>query len=178
MSYLVRKISRRENIDKIKNTNDIKELDADVIMQEFRTAQNAISTWSIDELNNNCINQAVLAIATASSDLETMHFIIINTDYLEQLGLDMNAEKKGDTPVEDLREIHRDITNLKYGTIDKLIIMYNNIASENDADKYIITKKRNEIKLIVKQALSQNRINIDASNDHIRPKLIKLIEQQ
>ena len=87
MPFLVRKILKDESIEHIENiTNtDYLHQSADVPTTEFRTKHSALSTYMINDLNE--LDRAVLAIATTSSKLSSMEFIILDTEILNTIGL-------------------------------------------------------------------------------------------
>ena len=87
MPFLVRKILKDESIEHIENIKDADFLhqSADVPTTEFRTKHSALSTYIIDNLNE--LDKAVLAIATTSSKLSSMEFIVLDTEILRAIGL-------------------------------------------------------------------------------------------
>ena len=117
MSYLVRKLYKRENIEKIGQADSVETMYADGAVGEFRTNSGTLSTWEIQSLEQ--IDDAVLAILVTSSDITKMDFVIINTKLLDTNGLLYNRTYAGqDIAVPDLQDTHFDILDI---TIPKLI---------------------------------------------------------
>ena len=65
MSYLVRKLYKRENIEKIGQADSVETMYADGAVGEFRTNSGTLSTWEIQSLEQ--IDDAVLAILVTSN---------------------------------------------------------------------------------------------------------------
>ena len=67
MSFLVRKLNKRDQLNTLVDYEDIGNIYADVPTNEFRTTKGTLSTWIIDTLED--LDDAVLAIAVSSSKI-------------------------------------------------------------------------------------------------------------
>lgn len=67
MSFLVRKLNKRDQLYQLIEKESIEDIYADVPSNEFRTTKGTLSTWIIDTLDN--LENAVLAIAVSSTKI-------------------------------------------------------------------------------------------------------------
>lgn len=172
MAYLVRKLFKRENVEKIGKSDSIDTMYADGPVGEFRTTDGTLSTWSIDSLDK--LEDAVLAIVVTSSDISKMDFVIIDTEILDKNGLDYKQTYAGQKiAVPDLQDTHYDIVGI---TLHKLFdctkvlkVVYQN---DNNDDIYIVRYAAGEIKDLLNKANSENRLDLTILN----PKLQKYLK--
>ena len=168
MSYLVRKIIKRENIDEIGETANINEMYADAATYEFRSKNGMLSTWMIDSIEK--INDAILAILVTSNKIDTMDFILLNTEVLKKYQLEYKRTYAGlDIAVPDLQDTHYDIYNI---TIPKLIncvsVYKDTFLSDNKQEIFIIRKIEQELINILKEAHENNRIVFEKLNKGVK----------
>lgn len=126
MSYLVRKITRIKWLGEIKdNPFDIP---ADTITSELRSMHNTLSVWEIKQ--EESIEQAVIALATAGDRLDTIDVVWIPKNELQKKQIEC-VGTPGNTPIKDLQDTHIDLSNMNYfkiGLFAESII--NNIAAQ------------------------------------------------
>ena len=171
MSYLVRKLYKRENIEKIGQADSVETMYADGAVEEFRTNSGTLSTWEIQSLEQ--IDDEVLAILVTSSDITKMDIVIINTKLLDTNGLLYNRTYAGqDIAVPDLQDTHFDIIDI---TISKLIncskVFKQIYIDDNDEGKLIVRYAIGELKDLLIKANENKCIKLELLN----PKMKKVL---
>ncbi len=163
MPFLVRKILKDESIEHIENiTNtDYLHQSADVPTTEFRTKHSALSTYMINDLNE--LDRAVLAIATTSSKLSSMEFIILDTEILNTIGLKYEQTYPGmEIPYEEMQDFHYDIVNVNIENLSKCLEAYKKtMERDNNMSIYLIDYAEGKIKDLVKTAIRQKKFNVE-----------------
>lgn len=109
MSYLVRKINKAKwyQID-IENDNNVS---GDAITNCLKTNKNTLSVWKIETEDD--LDQAILALVANQDHLDTIDIVILEESSLLEYNLNIVASP-GDTPVESLKDAHRDISELTF----------------------------------------------------------------
>lgn len=163
MPFLVRKILKDESIEHIENIEDTDYLhqSADVPTTEFRTKHSALSTYIINNLEE--LDKAVLAIATTSSKLSSMEFIILDTAILDAIGLKYEQTFPGmEIPYEEMQDFHYDIVDVNIENLSKCLEAYKKTMELDDNKSiYIVDYAEGKIKDLVKTAIEQKKINMD-----------------
>ncbi len=169
MSFLVRKLNKRDCLDALLKNDNIEETLADVPTSEFRTKEGALSTWiinSIDELDN-----AVLAMAVSSTKITKMDFIIIDTKLLDEMELEYKQTHAGmEIPIDDLQDTHYDIIGISLKKLVECAKVYRTILSNEDSEeeKYIVRVTEAEIKEKLKKAILDNRVDKSKANKPLK----------
>jgi hypothetical protein len=148
---------------------DIHQLRADAIA-DVRTFNDSLSIWSVASDSESNINEAVLALATASgqSSFDKMDVAIFSADDLSQRGLLLeNAD--GDTAVMELRKTHQNIVGLTY---DSLTIVMN-LISEITFNSRQVRRSGKAIENLIKT--NYNRIDLSVFTDDSMKEKIKKI---
>lgn len=169
MSFLVRKLNKRDKLCALGACECIEDVFADVPTNEFRTTDGALSTWKIDTIED--LENAVLAIAVSSSKISKMDFIIIDTELLEQNNLDYMQTYAGmEIPIPDLQDTHYDIVDISLKKLLDCSNVYKKIiVEENDEEEnFIIRFTEAEIKEILKKAILQKRVNKEKATKSIK----------
>lgn len=175
MSFLVRKINKRDQLNMLLESKNIEDIFADVPTSEFRTTKGTLSTWIIEKLED--LDNAILAIAVSSSKISKMDFIVIDTELLDKNGLEYKQTYAGiDIPIEDLQDTHYDIVNISLKKLANCVNVYKTILLKEDVDeeKYIIRFTESEIKEKLKEAIMQNRVDKNKASKSIREIIEKL----
>lgn len=115
MSYLVRKINKAKwyQID-IENDDNVS---ADAITNCLKTSKNTLSVWKIETEED--LDQAVLALVTNQDHLDTIDIVILEESSLLKYNLNIVASP-GDTPVENLINAHRNISDLTFSKLGEV----------------------------------------------------------
>ena len=160
--YLIRKINKAKwfQIDIMKD-NDVA---ADAITNCLKTTRNTLSVWNIE--NEDDIEKAVLAIASSLEHIETIDIVILNTDALLAFGIHI-ITSSGITPIESLKEIHRDLSGL---TFSKLGQIKDHIVERIRNDK-LKRYTKGKLKKILLDAINKGVLEIEDLNDSVRNKL-------
>ena len=161
---LIRKINKSKwfQID-IKNDDDVS---ADAITNCLKTTKNTLSVWSI-EIEED-IETAILAIASNLDHIETIDVVILNDEKLQEYGIKI-ITSMGNTPIDSLKEIHRDLAEL---TFSKLGQIKDHIVERIRNDKIKRFTKR-DLKKILKNAIEKGFLELDDLNDSVRNKIIR-----
>lgn len=127
-------------------------------------AKHSLSVWEV--ISETDIDEAVLAIVSGGDHLEAIDVVLMSSDYLTEKGINC-VRTNGSTPVGDLVEKHIDLSNLTYKSLG--IVAYHIVDKINDqkVKRYTIR----QLKEILNQAISQNRLTPDKLKDSIREKL-------
>ncbi|MBN1570613.1 MAG: hypothetical protein JXA73_22410 [Acidobacteria bacterium] len=159
MRLLVRKIEAAKW-----RQNDIingAEVSADAITGSLKTASNSLSVWMIE--SESALNDAVLAFVAEGQHVESMDFAYFDQSALEAVGLQI-VNSLGRTPIEDMKQSHRDIVALTYRSLG---LMANIIV-----DCFRTEKTRRFTKLalqnLLREAIQNKRLNPLELNPKIR----------
>jgi len=160
--FLIRKINKSKwyQID-IKNDDDVS---ADAITNCLKTTKNTLSVWSIE--NEEDIEKAILAIASNLDHIETIDVVILNDEKLKEYGIKI-ITSMGNTPIDSLKEIHRDLSEL---TFSKLGHIKDHIVERIRNDKIKRYTKGN-LKKILKKAIDKGFLELDDLNESVRSKI-------
>ncbi len=113
------------------------------------------------------VEDAVLAMASAPNyqHLEKMHFIVISKEEFELVGLSLELSP-GETPVEDLKTRHINVTDLSLDGLSKVAIL---VAAKVRTDVTSChTFSKAQVRGIIQSAISNNRLTEQDLHEHIR----------
>lgn len=162
MSLLVRKIERAKWMQ-----NDVlgrEDVSADAITNCMKTKANALSVWEVTEEGN--VPDAVLAIASEFQHLDTIDVVILHQAAIADAGL--HVEKtEGRTPVKELLETHRDITNLGYSSLGTLA----GFIVDGFRDDRVKRFTRGQIRRLIKEAIESGRLDKEELQKAVRSKI-------
>lgn len=162
MSYLVRKIARAKWT--LPNDNGIDDnpfdIAADAITIDLKTISNSLSVWEVKD--EQSLDNAVLAIACAGNQLDTIDVVWIEKNEIEQKGLEYQASP-GLTPVEHLVNTHIDLTKLTYYKIGLLAETINNRIADGKIKRY----SKGEIKKLLNAAIQNGLVKKEQLLDSI-----------
>lgn len=174
MAYYVRKLNKKNSLEKIQQAHSIPDVVADVL-NEFRISSGELSVWKISDITD--INTAILSIAITSEKLDRTDFLLIDEDIVSQCGFAVVQGPSGQQLCDDLENNHYNITNLTVGNIDKCVEIYSKVIDGLDlskVNKLIPRKTEAEIGQLIHDALSSNKI----SEDDINPNCLKYINEK
>lgn len=160
--YLIRKINKSKWLQI--NILEEDDVTADAITNCLKTTKNTLSVWEIE--NEYDINDAVLAIVSNQDHIETIDVVILSDIELSNQGITIIASS-GNTPIESLRDIHRDLTQLTYS---KLGVIKDHIVERIRNDK-LKRYTKGQLKKILKNAIEQGLLELDDLKDSLRKKL-------
>lgn len=174
MAFLVRKLIKRDRLIVLENEDEIGNILADIPTTEFRTNDGTLSTWRIESLEE--LDDAVLAIAVSSSEISKLDVIVLDTNLVEKNGLSFSYTYAGvDIPVPDLQDLHCDIQGITMQKLFDCALLYREIIiSEPDEGKYIVRYSAGEVKKLLKNAISSNRVDRTKATKKIAEEIDKL----
>lgn len=171
MSILVRKITKSKWPDSIclgvESETMIEEVPADAITSCLRTSKNTLSVWEVE--NEEGLEEAALALVTSAQKLENIDIIYIDKAILLDYKFIIKDDVPGATSVEDLKNTHRDISDLNYKRIGEFAYI---VAKSISNSKFKRFTRKKLIKIINK-AIDENRLQIDTLNDNIKKDILK-----
>ena len=171
MALLIRKISRSKWPPCDLDVFDVNQLQADTISGDLKTQKNTLSTWEIEDIDS--LEEAVLALVSGSDKIDTMHVIAIRFDDALNNQLKI-VSTEGNTPISELRGIHRDIADLNYkalGTFAKLVI----VALKENRVKTFAVK---ELREILKKAIEQGRLKLSDVKPTLKEDIDKFLNKK
>ncbi|CAH6248598.1 hypothetical protein V5043_23310 [Enterobacter kobei] len=134
MAYYIRKVTPTKwNGEKPDDGNYLK-LGTDGVTNCCRTTDNELSIWKTDSNDPQSDENKTLlaAIATGSDRPATMDFIFISDTELQENELSLK-ETPGKTPIESMRNLHRDIDHLDIDKLGKLgMLIHEKVNSDDD----------------------------------------------
>lgn len=151
MPLLVRKINR----SKWNNADDnVFNLSSDAISNCLKTTRCTLSVWKITSEEE--LDEAVLALISNGSKLETIDVVTLDGDYLLKVEV-TGEETEGITKVPDLVNNHMDLNQLNYykiGLVAEHIIQRIKLKK---VKRYTIE----ELKKILQNAIQADRLKIE-----------------
>lgn len=161
MSKLVRKINRNNWPDKL---DDISSLGADAITQCLKTKGNAISVFQIP--SEDQLDEVFLALTSNADHVETTDLVAMDQDQILELGMSI-SQTPGNTPIDDLKKIHHDITEQYYSTLALIASHVFECVCSNHWKR----RTRGELKSILLKAIDEERLNPSMLKDGVKKDL-------
>lgn len=160
-SKFIRRVTKskwQNQLDKLSNI-----ISADAITSCLKTKDNEMSVWSVDN-----IEDAILALASTNTSIAIVDIVELDAKRLNQLKFKVH-QKNAKTPAEQLNNKHYDIVGLNYTTLG---VIANEIASETTKNsEYIKRYSAAAVKKILKDAITDGKIKMDALDENLRKKL-------
>lgn len=164
----IRKLSKKSNLFKIKDSTVNDDIDADVLRQELSTSGNKLSFWKCE--NSEDLKDAMKAILLSSTGIETSQFIIIEDLVLEKYGIEMDDSEKGATGYKGFEDWHVNFCKLNYGKLGVLLDIIKEIASDENNTPEL---KREEVKKYIIEVREAGLLN----EERLKPELKSAIER-
>lgn len=160
MSYLVRRISKgkwpsEEDINSDESNNLIQLVKADAITACLKTHENTLSTWVVENVDEESLKKAVIALFTNNKQtkLNKVDIVYFPTNMLEEKNLELE-DYPGDTVVKEYVDSHKNISNLSYDKLGKFgEIILDCLKSE----RHILMNEK-KVKRIILEAIDRNII--------------------
>ncbi len=164
MAYLARKI-----VDEFWSLDDgvpseAVTVVADPITNDMRTQSHELSVWRIETLND--IREAVVALTAMYTRLQYIDMVAIDEAAILSRGLTI-TEELALTPVVDLRDTHRNISNLTARDLGSVAICVFDSIKEGR----VWTFTDGEVKDLLNEAISKGRLDKGALEPGVRKKL-------
>ena len=137
---------------------------ADAITFDMKTKDNALSAWEINSSGE--LNEAILAIVSAGTNLDRIDVVIIEHELLDAEGLNV-VESRGKTPYENFAQRHRDIIKLDYDSLGKVAQAIIGSLKMNDSIRFTLSK----LKEILKEGIKTEKIKLYDLDESIRNKI-------
>lgn len=130
----------------------------------MKTKGNALSTWQIAA--EHAIGDAVLAIVSSHTHLDTIDVVCLDPSSLRNKGIDLQSTPRL-TPVKELADQHINICNLTYRTLGILAEHIVQVIKE----KKVLRYTKGNIKKLLNGAINLGRLEKDALCESLRNKL-------
>lgn len=159
----VRRVTKSKWENQLAKLNNI--ISADAITSCLKTKDNEMSVWSVDN-----IEDAILALASTNTSIATVDVVELDAKRLNHLRFKVH-QKNARTPAEQLNDKHYDIVELDYTALG---VIANEIASETTKNSdYIKRYSASAVKKILKNAITEGKIKLDALDENLRKHLIE-----
>lgn len=168
--YYVRKMNKDQNYNRIKYTENIEELESDVLKQELSTQSNTLSFWKCENIEN--LETTVKAILLSSNKIEKCKVIFIDSKIIEQYGLEVK-ESRGKTGYLGHESLHIDIANLTYKKIGDMVRVYKDIFNESECSK---DYKKDDVKKLIREVYDEKKLNFDILDKSFVRDIKKMLE--
>ena len=154
--YYVRKLDKPLNLEKIKSFKDVNNIPADILSQEFKTANNTLSFWQCETLDK--IQDTFKAILLSATSGKVSQFIILEKAVLLNKGIVGDEDSLGITGYKGFGNLHVDLINLDYGKIGALLEYIANISKSEDS-KFIPKLDKDEVWTIIREVVEKNALD-------------------
>lgn len=131
---------------------------ADAITQCLKSTNNELSVWVVD--SETQIDYALLAMAlgTTTSDISTLHYILIDESELKEAGLKFEQSlDDADTAVPNLKCLHNDLKQIHYNELGKLQDIIVEHVKKNKQKR----RTAGELKKLIEKAIDNGWIDYD-----------------
>lgn len=169
MPYYLRAINR-ENWPEPEDDASAHDLDADAL-NDLKTQDNALSVWYAE--NEDELRKAIVAYLASMDkwvELEEVDFIAIDIKDIETAKIEFDATPNF-TYIQDYQDLHRDLTKLKYDSIEKLANIV--IKSIQKGQDYIVD--RGMIKDLFTEVVKLGKLQSEKIDKSRHKKLQRLI---
>lgn len=141
-------------------------ISADAVTACLRTTSNALSVWKTESEEEYA--HSVLALLASLTTMDTIDIVRFDVSELNANNL-MLAETAGDTHAKGLEGLHRDIINLDHSGLKSVAEIVKAKVANNESVRF----RKPEIKQILKRAVDDGVVDIEALPDKIRAELLK-----
>ena len=168
--YYLRKLSKYSTLDLIDSLDDVFDIPADLLRQEFPTTNNTLSFWRFDSFER--INDTLKAILLSCSYIEKTKFFIVDDDLLSKYSIETDCSNPGMTGYLGFDYLHTDFCNLTYKKIGDVLMMIKDIIHISD---YTYQLSRDEAKELIKSVYIDGKIDESKINDKLKKDIEKYI---
>ncbi len=112
------------------------------------------------------MSEVILALAAAMEKIETLHVALLDRNHLQANGFAIKiTPENANTPIEELRSRHVDLTNL---TATQILFLAKEIATKvrQNSDFYLFTKLA--VREILCTAVKSGRLDLNILGDKVR----------
>lgn len=130
----------------------LEDVPADTVAAEFKTTENKLSVWKIE--NEDDLNDAFIAMALSSDSIGTIDAVLLEEDDLSKLKIE---EEVAATPVIEANKKHRNIVELNYVNLGDVIKSILNALEKGD----MVRKTKGTLRNLVVDACVNSSIQYD-----------------
>jgi len=161
MPYVVRKFHRPRWLERAL-AGDLPS--ADAVTKCLITTRNTLSVWAISDPSE--IEEAVLAMASNFTGLDTIDILIMETASLKDKGLKFE-DNDGETHYTDYANKHRDIIDLNSQSLSTVAESINETIKDSGNHRFTLPR----LKAILQKGIEDGKIQADDLNESVRNKL-------
>lgn len=161
MAFLIRKIDMPcwEIMEQASPVN------ADAITRCLRTKDNTLSVWRVEA--KELITDGLLAIASSQDHLRKIDIVVLDEQSLIDGDISI-ANVPGNSPCEELNDLHRDLAELTVHSLDVISsVVANEIRNKENLHSYTIAS----LKALLESAVNSGRIEPGSLKPDVRKKL-------
>ena len=142
------------------------EIPADAVTADLRTKGNALSFWRCGDGGPEEVKRVALAIGSAAERIDKVEVVWLADEELRADGQTLR-DSPGRTPVTELIDSHVDVTRLD---LSRLARLAHRVVEAIGAGRHL-RLRRGELKVLLVDALEQNRVNVDEMGSRVRQEL-------
>lgn len=166
--YYVRKLSNNPNLEKVKCVDDIGELGADILKQEFGTTNNSLSFWKCESLEK--MSDTFKAILLSTTGIKTSQFFVLSEEIIDKYGFKMDDTQLGVTGYKGFEQLHINMIKLTYSKIGTVLQMLNEVFKDPQNTPKL---NRDIVKAYIMEVKQAGLLNEDVLNDELRKDIDK-----
>ncbi len=166
--YYVRKLSNNPNLEKVKCVDDIGELGADILKQEFGTTNNSLSFWKCESLEK--MSDTFKAILLSTTGIKTSQFFVLSEEIIDKYGFKMDDTQLGVTGYKGFEQLHINMIELTYSKIGTVLQMLNEVFKDPQNTPKL---NRDIVKAYIMEVKQAGLLNEDVLNDELRKDIDK-----
>lgn len=167
MSIFARKVARAKWGECTSLSKD--DIPADAVTADLKTKDNALSFWRCDSNADDDLKEAVLALAAAGDRIDRMDIAFIDESAFSDAGLRIEATP-GKTPVETLRESHRDVTHLDLVRLGSVASLVASACRRNSVRRF----DKTAVRACLEEAIQRGRVQREALHQDLVADLDRL----
>ncbi|WP_406043184.1 hypothetical protein [Succinimonas sp.] len=160
--YYIRKLSKPNTVNKLRNMANIEDAPADLLKQEWPTTGNTLSFWKCESLDNTA--DTIKAIILSATGIEKSRFIIFDDDMLDEYGIKRDFSEEGKTGYKGFEGLHVNFCELTYGKIGSVISMTKEALGK---ENMVIDLSRDAVKEHIKEVCDAGLINTEQIHESL-----------
>ncbi len=166
--YYVRKLSNNPNLEKVKWTENIGELGADILKQELGTTENALSFWKCASLES--LKDTIKAILLSTTGIRTSQFFILTDEMVDKYGLKMDDTQPGKTGYKGFERLHINMIELTYSKIGTVLEMLKEVFKDSNNTPKL---EKEEVKAYIMEVIQADLLNKDELQESLKKDIDK-----
>lgn len=164
--YYVRKLSNVPNLEKIRNSDNVGDLAADIVKQELGTTGNTLSFWKCDDLDNLC--DTIKAILLSTTGIKTAQFFIVSDSVIEKYGFIMDDSQPGSTGYKGFEKLHTNMIELTYSKLGLILQMLQEVFKDPENTPKL---DKGKVKSYIREVKKAGLLNDNALQEQLKKEI-------